>query len=119
MNEHTARLEHLRSQLRTECISLGELIELQSLAGHIEAGDTELLEAAGVPEQEALARTTATNGWISAQNGKWHRAIIPEPTFMRDETTQCGLTFRPLNVTWNGERPPALKMFLCQRPGCI
>ncbi len=44
------RLEYLRDQLRAECISWGELAELQSLADHIEPGDVELLEAAGVPE---------------------------------------------------------------------
>jgi hypothetical protein len=45
------RLEELRVVLRAENISYGELAELQSLAPWIEAGDTELLEAAGVPEQ--------------------------------------------------------------------
>jgi hypothetical protein len=49
----TDRLEHLRTALRAECISLGELIELQNLAAHIEPGDVELLEAAGVPEHDA------------------------------------------------------------------
>jgi hypothetical protein len=44
------RLEELRLELRAENISYGELYELQSLAEHIEAGDVELLEAAGVPE---------------------------------------------------------------------
>ena len=44
------RLEELRKQLRAECISYGELIELQNLAGHIDPSDVELLEAAGVPE---------------------------------------------------------------------
>jgi hypothetical protein len=44
------RLEYLRGELRGERISLGELIELQNLASHIDPGDTELLEAAGVPE---------------------------------------------------------------------
>jgi hypothetical protein len=33
-------------------MSYGELAELQSLAQHIEPGDVELLEAAGVPEFE-------------------------------------------------------------------
>lgn len=46
----SGRLEYLRSQLRAECISYGELCELQSLAEHIDPGDVELLEAAGVPE---------------------------------------------------------------------
>lgn len=44
------RLEELRTELRAERISYGELAELQSLAEHIQPGDTELLEAAGVPE---------------------------------------------------------------------
>lgn len=44
------RLEYLRQELRAQRISYGELAELQSLAEHIDAGDTELLEAAGVPE---------------------------------------------------------------------
>lgn len=44
------RLEQLRQELRNECISYSELIELQSLVEYIEPGDVELLEAAGVPE---------------------------------------------------------------------
>lgn len=44
------RLEYLRSQIRAEQISYGELAELQSLADQIEPGDVELLEWAGVPE---------------------------------------------------------------------
>jgi hypothetical protein len=45
-----ARLEYLRSQIQAECISYGEISELQALAAHIDAGDVELLEWAGVPE---------------------------------------------------------------------
>jgi hypothetical protein len=44
------RLEYLRGELRAERISYSELAELQSLAEHIEPGDVELLEPAGVPE---------------------------------------------------------------------
>jgi hypothetical protein len=44
------RLEYLRTELRTQCISYGELAELQDLAEYIDPGDVELLEAAGVPE---------------------------------------------------------------------
>lgn len=44
------RLEYLRSQLEAECISYDELHELQSLKVHIDPGDVQLLEAAGVPE---------------------------------------------------------------------
>lgn len=53
MTETNEQLEYLRGQLRAECISMGELAELQSLADQIEPGDLELLEAAGVSEYEA------------------------------------------------------------------
>ena len=48
------RLEYLRGEIRAERISWGELIELQGLAEHIDPGDVELLEAAGVPEHDPL-----------------------------------------------------------------
>lgn len=48
--EARARLAELRTELRAERISYGELVELQGLADFIEPGDVELLEAAGVPE---------------------------------------------------------------------
>lgn len=44
------RLEFLRGQLNAECISIDELLELQSLKVHIDFRDVQLLEAAGVPE---------------------------------------------------------------------
>lgn len=44
------RLEELRQELRKECISYEELVELQSLVEYIDKDDIELLEAAGVPE---------------------------------------------------------------------
>jgi hypothetical protein len=50
MSTEKKRLEYLRTELRSERISYGELIELQSLAEHIEDNGVELLEAAGVPE---------------------------------------------------------------------
>lgn len=43
-------LEYLRGELRAERISYEELALLCELAEHIEVGDVELLEAAGVPE---------------------------------------------------------------------
>lgn len=49
----TSLLEYLRGELRAERISYGELAELAGLVPYIDAGDTELLEAAGVPEHEA------------------------------------------------------------------
>ena len=45
-----ARLEQLRTELRAERISYGELLELQSLAEYIDKDDVELLEAAGINE---------------------------------------------------------------------
>lgn len=48
--EIKTRLEYLRGEIRAERISYGELAELQGLAEHIEPGDVELLEPAGVPE---------------------------------------------------------------------
>src|SRR5580658_6330255 len=56
------RLEVLRAALRTQDISFGELQELQNLAPYIESGDTELLEAAGVPESVIVIRKTQW-GW--------------------------------------------------------
>jgi hypothetical protein len=46
------RLEELRSSVRAESISWGELAELQGLARFIDPSDTELLEWAGVPEHK-------------------------------------------------------------------
>lgn len=48
--EITARLGYLREQIDAECISQGEVIELQELAPHIDRGDVQLLGWAGVPE---------------------------------------------------------------------
>ncbi|KKL09960.1 hypothetical protein LCGC14_2560610 [marine sediment metagenome] len=52
MSEVAERLEYLRGEIEKECISWGELIELQGLAedGLIPDGDVVLLEWAGVPE---------------------------------------------------------------------
>lgn len=41
------RLEELRQELRAECISYGELAELESLREHIKPDDVELLGALG------------------------------------------------------------------------
>lgn len=48
MNEK--RLEELRQELRSGSISIGEIIELQSLAKYIDPNDVELLQWAGVDE---------------------------------------------------------------------
>lgn len=57
--EIAARLEYLRSQIRAESISWGEVHELQGLADYIDSGDTELLEWAGVPEFAPESREVA------------------------------------------------------------
>ena len=49
-DEITKRLEYLRGEIKAERISYGEIAELQGLAKHIESGDVELLEWAGVKE---------------------------------------------------------------------
>jgi hypothetical protein len=50
MNQIKKRLEYLRGEIQAERISTEEIVELQSLAPHIEEGDVLLLEWAGVPE---------------------------------------------------------------------
>lgn len=44
------RLEEIREEIRSERVSIGELIELKSLIEFIDKDDVELLEWAGVPE---------------------------------------------------------------------
>lgn len=44
------RLEEIREEIRSERVSIGELIELRSLVEYIDKDDVELLEWAGVPE---------------------------------------------------------------------
>jgi len=44
------RLEYLRGEIEKECISYGEIAELQGLAGIIDKNDVQLLQWAGVPE---------------------------------------------------------------------
>ena len=46
------RLEYLRREIKAERISYGEIAELQSLAKYIDNGDVELLQWAGVSEEE-------------------------------------------------------------------
>lgn len=78
------RLEYLRTQIRGECISYGELMELQSLADEIDPSDVELLEWAGVPESlvygsvgiptlVAIARDLRSE---DGENPEYDRALI-------------------------------------------
>ena len=64
------RLEYLRGELQGERISQGELCELQSLAEHIEPGDVQLLEAAGVPEFAEDAMLDALRFYSNPDNWK-------------------------------------------------
>ena len=50
-NKIKARLEYLRGEIEAERISYEELAELRDLAEYIEAGDVQLLQWAGVPEE--------------------------------------------------------------------
>jgi hypothetical protein len=74
------RLEYLRAELRAERISWGELAELQGLADYIPAGDTELLEAAGVPEfadETAEPATVIFRQWRTRRDGHGVIALFP------------------------------------------
>jgi len=55
-DKYQARLEELRTEIRAGNISYGEVAELQSLADHIQPGDVELAQWAGIPEDEFLTR---------------------------------------------------------------
>lgn len=57
---HKDRLEYLRTQINNECISMGEITELESLAEHIDPDDAQLLEWAGVPEFKENATKPTT-----------------------------------------------------------
>lgn len=50
MNQIHQRLSYLRKQIENECISYGEIAELQELAPYIQENDVLLLEWAGVKE---------------------------------------------------------------------
>ena len=51
-NSIYGRLEYLRQELRKGTLSYGEINELESLREFIQPDDVELLEAAGVTEEE-------------------------------------------------------------------
>ena len=48
------RLEEIRIELINERISYGEVAELQMYSEHIDPSDIQLLEAAGIPENNNL-----------------------------------------------------------------
>ena len=54
--ERKKRLEEIRKSIRNENVSYGELSELESLKDHIDSGDMELRQWAGVPEDKEYAK---------------------------------------------------------------
>ena len=52
MDDIEKRLEYLRGEIRAERISYGEIFELQDLARYIKDDDVELLQWAGVEEDD-------------------------------------------------------------------
>lgn len=46
--------------------------------------------------------------WGSVKDGRWHITLSDEPSFMKDDRSLCGLSFRPFNVIWDtddGHKP--------------
>lgn len=68
-------LEYLRGELRAERISYGELAELQALRGYIPRDDVELLEAAGVTEDEQVTPPLGNY---------WHQSLAEIQTDLDD-----------------------------------
>jgi hypothetical protein len=89
--EIKARLEELRTELRAERISYGELAELAELVDSIEEDDVELLEAAGVPEHATIIRYVITHinkdgtrQLTSPQQGRYTHAAIGDAEMAKD-----------------------------------
>lgn len=59
------RLEYLREQIHAQCISYGEIAELESLREHIPPDDAELHEWAGTPESEFRTMNDEREGGLS------------------------------------------------------
>lgn len=85
------RLEYLRGEINAERISQGELIELQGLAPHIEEGDVQLLEWAGVPEFPELPK-------LPLPNDSFEHAIVIASVWQKDD--------------WDDETPPFALLLL-------
>lgn len=73
MNDHIrARLNYLRGEIRAERVSYGDIVELQALTAHIDPGDVELLEWAGVPEFPSGSETDS-RGIVEVTDLKLYR----------------------------------------------
>ena len=95
------RLEYLRTELREERISYGELAELQSLVEHIDPSDVELLEAAGVPEDLVQDHPLMYKGWMIRYGNEYNQDKLCAYNFRTD------VFINPLYKTWE-----ALKMVI-------
>jgi hypothetical protein len=109
------RLEELRTVLRAERMSYGELAELQSLAAHIAPGDVELLEAAGVPEgmtaheQQAyeLGAEHARNAASWCMDGNTSSEHVERLVKMLDDGDPMVFDFLPDEPNLSGEMAEA------------
>jgi hypothetical protein len=108
------RLEHLRSQLKAECISYEELAELQELATHIDPSDVELLEAAGVPENKATVYQALKDAEIEMFNRESDLFVNDTPEarqIIADHSDITAKTFRS-----NIDGTPMLELPFCYQP---
>lgn len=84
------RLAYLRNEIENECISTGEIMELQSLSQHIDRGDVLLLEWAGVPEHEGVNHDLTCDecGKTATRNiqGCWVEYSISDAGSVSNET---------------------------------
>lgn len=61
----------------------------------------------------ALLERVKEPSWMSARGGKWHISGAKGlPRWDRVEKAKCGVSFTPLNVTWN-EKPPTTSNHQC------
>jgi hypothetical protein len=111
MSDKTERLEYLRGEIEAECISYDEIVELQSLADHIDKDDVVLLEWAGVPEHD----TRLQYGFYSqeAANNKGNVAIWED-----NNGNEVEVTFATNDITGNAYQWPD-KRFVGEIKHCV
>lgn len=80
-----ARLEYLRGEIEAERISYGEIVELQSLAAHIDPSDVLLLQWAGVEENGATKRIYAL---MSSQGTACAETVLSEDEYNAENREQ-------------------------------
>lgn len=96
------RLEYLRGEIRAERISQGELDELQGLAEHIDPGDVELLEWAGVPEHDDEPEPEPGRAAVIAEHD--HSAVAMADTIVRERAERAALAAAVAEV-WAEDMP--------------